>query len=134
MTTHPKLDVPLGRVVGAIVCESLRPGTRLESPGLTMLTMSRYDLSEPGRDQPSRWTLIEFDGPEEIAERLARELSEILLVEGGWYANFSTSTEAFVVYASKIFRYDRETTSGREAALEYGRSVGVPEPQLDWPE
>jgi hypothetical protein len=33
-----------------------------------------------------------------------------------------------------VFRYRRDDPSGRLAAVEYGRRVGVPEQQLDWPD
>ena len=134
MTTHPKLDVPSGRLVGAIVCESLRPGAVIEVSGLVTTKLSRYDIDDPAAGQPSRWTLLEFDGPADAAGVLADQLAAALLVEGGWYANFSTTSEVFIVYARMVFRYDRATASGRAGAEEYGRSMGVPEPQLDWAE
>ena len=99
-----------------------------------MTKLSRYDITDPAPGQPSRWTLLEFEGPDGVASDLAQDLSGALLVEGGWYANFSTSGEVFVVFASKIFNYDRTTASRREEAEEYGRRMGVPEPQLDWSE
>ena len=48
------------------------------------------------------------------------------------YANWNSDTEATVVFPGKIFRYPRGDQAGREQALAHGRSVGVPEPQLDW--
>src|SRR5439155_26292051 len=96
VTTHPKLDVKHGRLSGAIVCESLRPGSVLEVHGLAMTKLSRYDITDPAPGQPSRWTLLEFESPDGVASDLAQDLSGALLVEGGWYANFSTSGEVFV--------------------------------------
>jgi hypothetical protein len=40
----------------------------------------------------------------------------------------------WVVYAGRTFRYPRGDEKGRAAAVEYGRSVGVPETGLNWPE
>jgi hypothetical protein len=37
-----------------------------------------------------------------------------------------------VVFPGKIFRYRRGDQAGREEAQARGRSVGVPEQQLDW--
>jgi hypothetical protein len=37
------------------------------------------------------------------------------------------------VFADRTFRYRRGDRVGRGEAIEYGRSVGVPEVQLDWP-
>ena len=42
--------------------------------------------------------------------------------------------ETFVVFAGHSFRYVRGDAEGRSQAEAYGRSVGVPETQLDWPE
>ncbi len=134
MTHHPKLNVPAGRLVGGIICESLRPGSRIDVPGLVITKLARYDITQPGPDQPSRWTLLEFEGPETVAGELAGQLAGALLREGGWYANFSTSGEVCVIYAARTFRYDRASGAGREGAESYGRSAGVPEPQLDWGE
>jgi len=136
MPNHPRLDVADGKLVGAIVSESLRPGSSIDGLGLRLLRLARYDITEPAPGQPSRWTLIEFDGDAAVADDLARHLSQSLLDEGGWYANFSTSDEVFVVYAERIFRYSRDDPSNadRRAAEDHGRAQGVPEPQLDWSE
>lgn len=53
---------------------------------------------------------------------------------GGWYANFSSATEVFVIHHGRIFRYPRGDAEGRAMAQAHGRLVGVPEPQLDWTE
>jgi hypothetical protein len=37
-----------------------------------------------------------------------------------------------VVYADRIFRYRRGDRHGRDEAVAYGRTVGVPDHQLDW--
>ena len=52
---------------------------------------------------------------------------------GGWYCDFRNDDETFVVFADRTFRYPRGDNDGRTEAVEYGRSVGVPEAQLDWP-
>jgi hypothetical protein len=39
-----------------------------------------------------------------------------------------------VVFAGRHFRYGRGDQAGRAEAVEYGKTVGVPEHQLDWPE
>jgi hypothetical protein len=54
--------------------------------------------------------------------------------EGGWYCDFRSIDETFVVLAGRAFRYLRGDAAGRAEAEAYGRAVGVPEAQLDWPE
>ena len=70
-------------------------------------------------------------GPAGSSDPLASELAGRLL-SPGWYANWNSDTEATVVFPGKIFRYPRGDQAGREEAQAHGRSVGVPEPQLDW--
>jgi hypothetical protein len=87
------------------------------------------------RSRPARtWTFIEFEIPDDEAERLANGLSEVLDPAHGWYCEFRTSDETFVVFSGRQFRYRRGDRSGRIEVEIYGRSVGVPESQLDWRE
>jgi hypothetical protein len=58
----------------------------------------------------------------------------VLEEKGGWYSHFNLNGETFVVYAGRVFRYPSGDKAGRTEAEDYGRSVGVPEPQLDWDE
>jgi hypothetical protein len=39
-----------------------------------------------------------------------------------------------VVFAGRIFRYRRRDDTERVKVVDYARSVGVPEDQLDWAE
>ena len=116
---------------GAIICESLAPGTSLDVDGFRIRSWSRYDVGDVPEYQPRLWTLIEFEGPAEASGPLAEQLSKSLL-EPGWYANWNSPDEATVVFRDRIFRYKRGDAAGRAEAAEHGRKLGVPEPQLDW--
>jgi hypothetical protein len=119
-------------VRGAIIAESLKPGTVLEVDGMRLVRWSRYEVLDVPGYQPRMWTLIEFEAPDEGSGALADMLADALL-EPGWYANWNSSEgEATVVFPGKVFRYPHGDTAGREAAKEHGRRCGVPEPQLDW--
>jgi hypothetical protein len=76
--------------------------------------------------QPPVWTFLEFEADDDVAGPLVQSL----LAEGGWYADFGVGDDHAVVFAHKIFRYQH----GRAAAMDYGRAMGVPEHQLDWPD
>jgi hypothetical protein len=93
---------------GYVLGESMRPGSRLEGLPLTLTKIERYTVHNAAPEQPSVWTAVEFQFPGEEAGRLADALAEVLEEKGGWYSHFN--------------------------AEDYGRSVGVPEPQLDWDE
>jgi hypothetical protein len=93
--------------------------------------VSRADIVDAG--QPVAWTFFDFEADDDDAARLADALERVLEMQGGWYCDFRSDTETFVVFAGRTFRYPRGDERGRAAAADYGRSVGVSEEQLDWP-
>ena len=121
-------------IEGVLIAESLRTGTRLEDVALTVRAIARADDGDTDAGQPLTWTFIEFEAPLEEAERLAAALSRSLDQRLGWYCDFRSPTETFVVFAERVFRYPRGDKDGRSEAEAHARSVGVPESQLDWPE
>jgi hypothetical protein len=112
----------------------MRPGTRLEGLPLTLTKIERYPVRDASPDQPSVWTTVEFEFPDDEAGRLADALAAVLEERGGWYSHFNVGGETFVSFAGRVFRYRSGDAAGRAEAEEYGRSVGVPESQLDWDE
>ena len=116
---------------GAILAESLKPGTGFDGHGMRITRCARYEVTGAADYQPPIWTLIEFEAPASVSGALAGELADSLL-SPGWYANWNGDKEATVVFPGRIFRYPRGDQAGREQAQAHGRSVGVPEPQLDW--
>jgi hypothetical protein len=120
-------------LVGTLIAESLRVGAVIADVALTVRKISRVEVGNVDAGQPLVWTLIEFEAADADAERLATELSRSLTA-GPWYCDCRTPDETFVVFAGHIFRYRRGDRVGRAEAEKYGRDVGVPESQLDWPE
>jgi hypothetical protein len=116
---------------GLLISESLRTGGELNIP-LHVEKIWRVETASATAAQPPTWTLIQFTAPDTEAERLAAALSDCLSATGGWYANVGTNAEEFVIFAGKVFRYPRGNPAGQAEAEAYGRSVGVPESQLDW--
>lgn len=112
----------------------MRPGASLEGLPLALTKIERFAIRNPGPDQPSVWTTIQFEFPEEEAEQIAEALSGVIEERGGWYSHFNVSGESFVIYAHRVFRYPSGDKDGRAEAEAYGRSLGVPEAQLDWDE
>src|SRR5207237_1672658 len=109
-------------------------GAAVERVPLTVRKVSRADCGDEPAGQPRIWTFIDFEAPAAAAASLAQALSDALDASLGWYCDFRSADETFVVFAGRIFRYPRGEVSGRSRAADYGRSVGVPEAQLDWPE
>jgi hypothetical protein len=120
-------------LAGGLIAESLRVGSVLDGIALTVTKISRADLGDVEAGQPRTWTFVDFEAADEDADRLASGLERVLERAGGWYCDFRNDDETFVVFAGRTFRYPRGDDPGRRAAVEYGRSVGVPEAQLDWP-
>jgi hypothetical protein len=120
-------------IEGTLIAESLRTGTALDGLRLVLREIRRYEVSGAAPYQSKIWTALEFEAGEAEAENLASAFAETL-DEPGWYVNFSTAAETFVIYPGKVFRYQRGDAAGRAEAQAHGRAMAVPEPQLDWSE
>ena len=116
---------------GAIILESLRVGTSLEGIPLAVRRLSRYAVTGASTEQPSVWSVLEFEIEDSHVVALAEALEEIL-DQPGWYADFHNDEEIFVVFPGKVFRYQRGDEAQRSEAQEHGRQLAIPEPQLDW--
>ncbi len=120
---------------GSLLAESLQTGAELRVAGVKLTRLSRQDVSESATAaQPPVWTVLEFEADDDAADTLSLLLSRSLRAQGGWYADFTVGRDHVVVFADRIFRYRRDDPAGRTQAVEYGRTVGVPEHQLDWPD
>jgi len=120
-------------IEGTLIAESIRAGAELGGVRLVTRKIRRAPQGDVPAGQPELWTLIEFEAEETDAEVLADALAKVLDPEHGWYADFRTRHETFVVYSGRVFCYPRGDSPGRAEATAYGRSVGVPEHELDWP-
>lgn len=118
---------------GVLIAESLRVDAEVAVDGLICRSIARHDgQGKVSASQPRLWTVIDFEAPIEVANVLSSTLAAALMEEGGWYADFVVENDRVIVFANRVFRYKRGDASGREAARAYGRSMGVPEHQLDW--
>lgn len=118
-------------IEGTLIAESLRVGTTLHELKLTFRTISRFRAQGTTPDQPDIWTTVDFEADEADAANLAQAFADAL-DQPGWYVNFESPTESFVVFPGRIFRYPRGDKAGRAAAQAHGRELAIPEPQLDW--
>ncbi len=118
-------------IKGTLIAESLRVGTSLADLSLTVRRISRYRVPGATADQPGIWTSLDFTADEEQAGELARTFADVL-EQPGWYVNFESPTESFVMFPGRIFRYPRGDAAGRAAAQQYGRQLAIPAAQLDW--
>ncbi|MCG5463085.1 hypothetical protein MED01_001201 [Micromonospora sp. MED01] len=120
---------------GRLLTESLRVGVDVRVPSLRVVRVGRHDVStSTSADQPSVWTFLDFEAPDEVADEVAAALAGSLASDQGWYADFEVGDDHVVVFPGRVFRYTKGDRAGRDAAVEYGRTVGVPGHQLDWGE
>lgn len=124
-------ELEQGRLRGVLVIESLRPVAELTDLAITVGTISRIRPEIRSAGQPATWTLIHFEADETAADGLAAVLADALEA-GPWYVDFHTATTTYVVFSGRIFTYERGDSVGRDNVIAHARSVGVPEPQLDW--
>ncbi|MFC6017002.1 hypothetical protein ACFP2T_12395 [Plantactinospora solaniradicis] len=98
-----------------------------------MTRVVRRDVSASvSADQPDVWTVLDSEAADDVADALAQSLSRCLRADGGWYADFTLGNDHVVVFANRVFRYRRGDLARRAEVVAYGRTVGVPEHQLDW--
>lgn len=117
---------------GTLLAESIRVGPELNLDGLIVTKIFRRDISDEPPGMPATWTYIEFQAEDDRADEVAQKLADLLIADGGWYADFGVGDHHVVVFAGKVFRYRKGDESGRAEATEYGLSVGCPADQLDW--
>ncbi len=115
---------------GLLLRESLQDESVL---GLVRIAKTEvWDVQNAADWQPKRWTAISFEGQSERADEVAQALSRAM--KPAWYANLSTATHVYVVFAGKVFEYVKGDAQARAEAQAYALSVGVPDSQIDWGE
>ena len=119
---------------GTLIAESLRLGAPLSGLALEVTEICRRSFDGLPAAQPGTWTFIQFTIDDDMATRFATTLADALDDTGGWYCDFRTSSETFVVFPGRVFRYPRGDADRRAAAADHARSIGIPEDQIDWPE
>jgi hypothetical protein len=111
--------------------ESLKVGTRLRDLNIKISELYRFQPEGTAPYQPDTWTVLELEIEDDDVPQIAESFAGVLS-EPGWYVDFRSPSETFVVFPGRVFRYSRGDEAGRAKAQAHGRTVGVPEPQLDW--
>lgn len=115
---------------GKIIKESLKDESALDK--LTINGVKEVSIDNPAEDQPSTWTLMDFEVEDTDAETIA-QLFSVSLKTGTWYVDFSSAETTYVVFPEKVFKYQKGDEYTENEIKKYGRSIGIPEKQLQWP-
>lgn len=103
---------------GIIIEESLENRDLLKNAQII-----ESNLSEDGE-----WNMHTVLVPLEYLEKLAKNLKD-----GTWYAHLWHDRDVVAVFKGKTFRFNFDNKDSWKDVLEYGRSLGIPEEQLDFP-
>ena len=116
---------------GVIIEESLEDTNILQ---LVKILKTKVEPVTDKHQSPwlKQWTLHTIEVSEELAEKVAKKISESLDKKHNWYADFKNSTTAFIIFRNKIFRVDRYSQKQYDEAKQYGISLGIPEYQVDF--
>lgn len=81
-----------------------------------------------------QWTLHTVEIPEERVRAITENISQSLDRQHGasWYADFKNDFTHFIIFRNKIFQVDRSKKEQYETVVKYGRSLGIPDYQLDF--
>jgi len=116
---------------GLLLKESLESVDLLKDEDIKISRIENWDVGDRAADfQPDTWTAVFIEGKVENIERVARKISKTILPK--WYANLSDEYTEFVIFRNKIFKHKKGDKADAREAIEYGKSVGIPEYQLDW--
>jgi hypothetical protein len=133
---------------GRLIAESCKLGVDIQMPNLRLVRFGRHNVTDSTmppdeRDasptagivtgQPTVWTFVDFEGPNEIADELAQALAFALEPTLGWWADFTIDDlERVVVFAGRVFRYQVGDEAASAEAKAWGLAHGTPPSQLDW--
>ena len=79
-----------------------------------------YEPPDRAADQPERWSVVDFEAPDERGDEIAQLLGDSLLP--GWYCDFHSDDTVWVAFSGRCFKYARGDTRGRE--LRQSATVG----------
>jgi hypothetical protein len=117
-----------------LIGDGLRVGAELRPEGWSVRRIYRLDMSGDPSEELAAWTVIDFEAENDAeADALSQALAAALAAGGGWYAGFRVGED---MSSSSPARHSAipGRPDGRAEAVAYGRSVGVPDHQLDGPD
>ena len=117
---------------GVIIAESLADAKVLQHVTIVKT------IVEPVTEQHktpwlAQWTLHTVSVPAAQVQATVNELSRGLEAERPWYADLNDGETYFVIFFGLVFHWRKGEAETAETAKAYGRGLGIPEYQLDFP-
>ena len=108
--------------------KSMLKGVIVENSLADKSILKRLHIEKSWQD--GDWTLHAVQIKKDLVQEVASALSD-----GPWYTHFweAGKDEILVVFKDKIITIHSKDTSTWESAIAYGKSIGIPEEQLDFP-
>ncbi|URZ03354.1 hypothetical protein [Clostridium felsineum] len=107
--------------IGIVVEESLD-----DNRILNKLEVKKIHVT--GHTNPiDRWHMYEVNVSKEEIEELSKHIIQ------DWYMHFWKKSEIIAIFKDKTFEFNYENKETWKSVLDYGRSIGIPDEQLDFP-
>ena len=116
-----------GRWKGVIISESLEEPSLLNGFDVYKACISKRDQPIDDRGHSGRWHMYWVRSTDKKIEALSSQITD------RWYAHFWKGQRLVAVFRGKKFEFKSRDKLTWKEAVEYGKSVGIPEEQLDFP-
>lgn len=116
---------------GVIIEESLVDKSVLE--GLRIIETEVEQVTEGFRTPwLKQWALRTIEIPDDQIDDIAHKIAAAIDPDhtSSWFADFMNDERHYVIFRDKVFVINRAQTAEYAAAVEYGKSIGIPEHQL----
>lgn len=92
-----------------------------------------FKLFAKKRSNNNGWALCGISVHESEVNEVIHSIQNQLRADEPWYAHLYNDEELIVIFKQKIFRVTPHQSSWKPV-IEYGRTIGIPDEQLDfWP-
>jgi hypothetical protein len=88
-----------------------------------------HKLKVIGNKEDDGWTLYKIESNQKDIEKVIKQLQENMVE--GFYFHFYSGEELIVVFNHKIFKVKTDKSTWGEI-IKYGKSLNIPEQQLDF--
>jgi len=112
---------------GIIIAESLEEPSIINEFKVYRAEISEEEENIINENRKARWHLYWVEVNKEQIDLVMRGIKQ------GWYAHFWKGKDMIVVFKDKKFNINFDDKSTWKEAVEYGKSLGIKEEQLDFP-